>query len=378
MTVATFLKNHFSLLLVLALIIIILIVSWSYIAVVIFAASLAVVGIPLYRKLHRKLPAPFSSFIVTTLISAIIAAIFTVIVLVLVSDSSTLAEMINSIVGFIGNLFGLPVGVDAGGSIVSTIINVLAPALPQFVVSAASVGVYVFIGCILFYSLLYLFLIFGERICADLWSIIPEQSRPNVGLMAGRTKDILFSIYIVNFIMALITFGLAVPFFLLLGYGHVIFYSVLCGLFALIPVLGPLMIIIFVALYALSIGDWFGLILTMTMGYFLTCILTDFFLRPKLTARRVKIRPMLMFIGFFGGAAVMGLLGFVLGPVLLVLGIAAYEIFFKEMRQVKKEIDTAGAEPAVSEKSAVAAVSEPAASVNVPEAPQQLSGSEEK
>ncbi|MDO5846743.1 MAG: AI-2E family transporter [Methanocorpusculum sp.] len=349
MTVATFLKNHFSLLLVLALIIIILIVSWSYIAVVIFAASLAVVGIPLYRKLHRKLPAPFSSFIVTTLISAIIAAIFMVIVLVLVSDSGTLSEMINSIVAFIGHLFGFPIGVDAGGSIVSTILNVLAPALPEFVVSAASVGVYVCIGCILFYALLYLFLIFGEKICADLWSIIPEQSRPNVGLMAGRTKDILFSLYIVNFIMALITFGLAVPFFLLLGYGHVIFYSVLCGLFALIPVLGPLMIIIFVALYALSIGDWFGLILTMTMGYFLTCILTDFFLRPKLTARRVKIRPMLMFIGFFGGAAVMGLLGFVLGPVLLVLGIAAYEIFFKEMRQVKKEIDTAGdAHPAAS------------------------------
>ena len=378
MTVATFLKNHFSLLLVLALIIIILIVSWSYIAVVIFAASLAVVGIPLYRKLHRKLPAPFSSFIVTTLISAIIAAIFMVILLVLVSDSSTLAEMINSIVGFIGNLFGLPVGEGAGGSIVSTVLNVLSPALPEFVVSAASVGVYVFIGCILFYALLYLFLIFGERICADLWSIIPEQSRPNVGLMAGRTKDILFSLYIVNFIMALITFGLAIPFFLLLGYGHVIFYSVLCGLFALIPVLGPLMIIIFVALYALSIGDWFGLILTMTMGYFLTCILTDFFLRPKLTARRVKIRPMLMFIGFFGGAAVMGLLGFVLGPVLLVLGIAAYEIFFKEMRQVKKEIDSSGAGPAVSERSAAAAVSEPAASVNVPEAPQQISGSEEK
>lgn len=349
MTVAAFLKNHFSLILVLALIIIILIVSWSYIAVAIFAASLAVVGMPLYRRLHRKLPAPFSSFIVTTLISAIIAAIFMIILLVLVSDSGTISEMINSIVAFIGNVFNLPVGADAGGSIVSTLLGVLSPALPEFVVSAASVGVYAFIGCILFYAMLYLFLIFGEKICADLWSIIPEQSRPNVGLMAGRTKDILFSLYIVNFVVALITFALAVPFFFLLGYGHVTFYSVLCGLFALVPALGPLMIIIFVAVYAFSIGDWFGLILTMTMGYFLTCILTDFFLSPKLTAKRVKIRPMLMFIGFFGGAAVMGLLGFVLGPVLLVLGIAAYEIFFKEMRLVKKEIDTAGAaHPAAS------------------------------
>jgi len=49
----------------------------------------------------------------------------------------------------------------------------------------------------------------------------------------------------------------------------------------------------------------------------------------------VKIRPMLMFVGFFGGAMAMGLLGFVLGPVLLILGITAYEIFIKEGRKKK-------------------------------------------
>jgi len=33
----------------------------------------------------------------------------------------------------------------------------------------------------------------------------------------------------------------------------------------------------------------------------------------------------------------MGLLGFVLGPVLLILGITAYEIFIKEARKKKAE-----------------------------------------
>lgn len=341
MGLAAFLKNHLSLLIVIALLIIILIVSWKYVAVIIIAASLAVVGMPLYKKLHKKLPAPLSSGIVTTLICAIIAAILILIVVVLVSDSGTLAEMLNRIVTFIANIFSIETSENVGTTIIDTIMTTLSPALPSIAVSAASGAAFLFVGCVLFYAVLYLFFIFGEKIWADIWSIIPEQSRPNVGLMAARTKDILFSLYIVNFIMALITFGLAIPFFLLLGYGHVIFYSTLCGLFALIPVLGPLMVIIFVALFALSIGDWYGLILTATMGYFLTCILTDFFLRPKLTARRVKIRPMLMFVGFFGGAAVMGLLGFVLGPVLLILGTTGYEIFFKEMRTVKTEIDSA-------------------------------------
>ena len=74
-----------------------------------------------------------------------------------------------------------------------------------------------------------------------------------------------------------------------------------------------------------------------TLGYFLTCVLTDLIIRPKLTGKRVKIRPMLMFVGFFGGAMAMGLLGFVLGPVLLILGITAYEVLIKEARKKKAE-----------------------------------------
>ena len=49
----------------------------------------------------------------------------------------------------------------------------------------------------------------------------------------------------------------------------------------------------------------------------------------------------MLMIGFFGGAMAMGLLGFVLGPVLLILGITAYEIFIKEGRK-KKETEGSG------------------------------------
>ena len=101
--------------------------------------------------------------------------------------------------------------------------------------------------------------------------------------------------------------------------------------------LATLLVIIFVGIYALCLGDIRGVILIATVGYFLTCVLTDLIIRPKLTGQRVKIRPMLMFVGFFGGAMAMGLLGFILGPVLLILGITAYEIFIKEGRKKKEK-----------------------------------------
>jgi predicted PurR-regulated permease PerM len=153
--------------------------------------------------------------------------------------------------------------------------------------------------------------------------------------MTSKTKDTLYSLYIVHVIISMLTFFLAYGFFLILGYGHEMFYAMLCAVFALIPFLGPVLILMFVGLYALCISDWYGAILISTVGYFFICVMTDMILRPKLIGKRIQIRPILMFLGFFGGAMTMGLLGFVLGPVLLVLGITGYEIFFKEMRQMK-------------------------------------------
>lgn len=214
-------------------------------------------------------------------------------------------------------------------------------AFPKVVISVAElVPAIIIIDVILFFALLYCFIILGDRIWHDIWSVLPEHSKESVGLMAGKTKDILYSLYIVHVFIAVLTFFLAYPFFLLLGYGHELFYATLCAVFTLIPFLGLIMVLIFVGLYSLSIGEWRGVLLICTVGYFLLCVVTDMILRPKLTGKKVQIRPMLMFFGFFGGAMIMGLIGFILGPVLLVLGITGYEIFIKEAKSMKEAADS--------------------------------------
>ncbi len=89
------------------------------------------------------------------------------------------------------------------------------------------------------------------------------------------------------------------------------------------------MIIIFIGLYYLTLDDWYKLIIIVTVGYFLTCVLIDLILRPRLTAKFEKIRPMLMFIRLFGDAAVIGILGLVLGPVLPVRDMTEHEILLQ-------------------------------------------------
>lgn len=340
MGLAYFLKNHTTLVLLAIFIIIVAIISWKFLGVVIIAASLAVVGMPLYKRLKAKLPASLSAIIVTVLICAIIAAILTSVAVILSQNITTLGLMFESIGMWFAHIFNIEFEIGAGFDLAEAISSMLTP---EIALSAISLTTFIIISCILFFAVLYLFFIFGEKIVKDIISVIPEQSLPSMLLMGKKTKEILFALYIVHVLIALITFAVAIPYGMVMGleFSNVLFIATLCGIFALIPVVGPIIVIIFVGLYCISIEDWYGLVITVTLGYFLTCILTDMILRPRLTAKSVKIRPMLMFIGFFGGAAVMGLIGFVLGPVILVIAMTGYEVFFKEMRGVKKEIDSA-------------------------------------
>ncbi|HJJ35818.1 MAG TPA: AI-2E family transporter [Methanocorpusculum sp.] len=340
MGLAYFLKNHTILVFLAILLIALTIISWKYLGIAIIAASLAVIGMPIHRKLRTKVPLPLSAALVTILICGIIVAILATIVVVLINNMGTLATMIDSILDWISSIFHITIPIGTGAELVNTLFSSISP---QMAMSAISFGTFIVVSAILFFAILYLFFIFGEKIVNDIKTIIPEKSRPSMLLMGQKTKSILFSLYVVHVFIAVVTFAVAIPYCLIAGFGFgmSMFLATLCGIFALIPVVGPIVIIVFIGLYCISIGDWYALIITVTVGYFLTCIVTDMFLRPKLTAKSVKIRPMLMFIGFFGGAAVLGVIGFVLGPVLLVISLTGYEVFFKEMRTVKQEVDSA-------------------------------------
>jgi predicted PurR-regulated permease PerM len=335
MNLSRYARDHFSLILIALIFLAILAVSWNYIFLFILALSVAVVIMPMHRKMIRKIPAGLSAGILTTLVLTVIIGVCVVIVVVISSDFEYFMSIFQTIITSVTNLLHLTDGSDFSLRVVEEVKTVILTLFPSFALGAAQMVPAFIIDIILFYALVYLSIIFGDRVWADFCGIVPESSRANISLMAKKTKDILFSIYIVHVFIAFLTFFLAYGFFLVLGYGHEIFFSTMCALFALIPVLGPLMVIIFVGVYALCLGDIRGVLLTATLGYFLTCVLTDLIIRPKLTGQRVKIRPMLMFVGFFGGAMAMGLLGFVLGPVLLILGITGYEIFIKEAGKKK-------------------------------------------
>jgi predicted PurR-regulated permease PerM len=81
-----------------------------------------------------------------------------------------------------------------------------------------------------------------------------------------------------------------------------------------------------VGIILLFLGSIWQGILVLIMGAIIVSSI-DNILRPKLIEGRTSLHPLLVFLSTLGGLAVFGPLGFVIGPVIIVLLLAFLEIY---------------------------------------------------
>jgi predicted PurR-regulated permease PerM len=165
---------------------------------------------------------------------------------------------------------------------------------------------------------LFILLYRGMAIWTALLGRLPAAAVPYVDRLARVSVDTLYAIYVVQLAISALTFFISIPVFLLLGYGDVLFYSFLSAFCEFIPVFGSSVAFIVVGAYAFALGDIRGVFILFFLGWFCVSALPEIFFRPVLMGRRVRIHPVVMFVGFIGGIITLGLAGFVLGPLALV------------------------------------------------------------
>jgi predicted PurR-regulated permease PerM len=120
---------------------------------------------------------------------------------------------------------------------------------------------------------------------------------------------------------AVIAFALALPFFYLIGVDDPFLFATLIGIATLIPLFGSQIMLLLFALYFISTGDFRNAILTLVIGYPLLSAWLDFYYRPVVMGQRVAIPPVMMMIGILAGVPFMGIVGFIIGPVLIALAV---------------------------------------------------------
>lgn len=98
--------------------------------------------------------------------------------------------------------------------------------------------------------------------------------------------------------------------------------------FAVIPFLGAGIVGFPFALYYFIVGDTTaGIILVIS---FVVISLLDNYLRPLIVGHNVQMHALLIFFATIGGIMTFGLIGFIVGPIIMALFVALWQIYALE------------------------------------------------
>ncbi len=309
---------------------------WQLIGVIILAGTLAVVLLPIHRLFIRVVNPAVSSFLIATLVVLVVTSAIGFTISIFYSHADYIQNIINTILEWVTAL-GATGTVSIGQSELNEWILLQLDGLSAWTTSLIYQAPMLLVQIVVFLMALMAFLYKGDEIYTEIVESLPGRLSEGVQEISTTAVGTLYAIYVVHVITAVITFILAIPFFYFLGYDYVLFYATIAGLFQLVPILGPSLLMIFLAIYAISIGDLRSAALIAVIGYPIVCAVPDLIFRPLIMGMRAKLNPLLMWIGFFGGLAVMGLIGFILGPLFIALVVSGYVVLIRELRRAKGE-----------------------------------------
>ncbi|GAA0668136.1 AI-2E family transporter [Rheinheimera tangshanensis] len=138
-----------------------------------------------------------------------------------------------------------------------------------------------------------------------------------------------------NLVVAIVQGALGGLIFWLLGLPAPILWGVVMAFLSLLPAVGAALVWLPVSLYWYATGDW--VIATILVAYGALVIgLADNILRPLLVGRDTKLPDYLVLFSTLGGITLMGINGFVLGPMVAALFLVFWQIFIDEFQRPHK------------------------------------------
>ncbi|MEH7881783.1 AI-2E family transporter [Rhizobium laguerreae] len=132
-----------------------------------------------------------------------------------------------------------------------------------------------------------------------------------------------------NIIIAIIQGSIGGIAFWALGVEPALLWGVLMSFLSLLPAVGAALIWVPTAIYLALAGFWVKAIVLVAVGA-LVIGLVDNLLRPSLVGRETKLPDYVVLISTIGGISLVGVNGFVIGPLIAALFIAAWGIFVEE------------------------------------------------
>ncbi len=135
-----------------------------------------------------------------------------------------------------------------------------------------------------------------------------------------------------NLVVALVQGLLGGLIFWILGLPAPLLWGVIMAVLSLIPAVGAGLVWLPAAIYLYAIGEWIPATVLIAYGV-LIIGLADNVLRPILVGRDTKLPDWMVLLSTLGGIMMVGINGFIVGPLIAVLFVAFWQIFSREFNE---------------------------------------------
>ncbi|MBW2963506.1 AI-2E family transporter, partial [Candidatus Woesearchaeota archaeon] len=151
-----------------------------------------------------------------------------------------------------------------------------------------------------------------------------------------RLKDVMHAVVYGNIIVALIQGAVGGLSFWFFGVSSPLLWGVIMAVLSFAPYVGTAMIWIPASLFFVFDGVSNNETLLVWKGIGIALVnlvaggVADNILKPKIIGRRSSVHPALILIGIFGGISLLGVAGFIIGPVVLALTATLIDLYISK------------------------------------------------
>ena len=344
------LENKFFLLLLLTVTLAFMCILWPFYGAVFWGAIFAMMFNPLFLRLLTWWPGRRTGAAMATVGIILLLVIFPLVLIVasLVQEAAALFQTMQSGQLNVGVYFqqvyaALPVwalgllerfGLGSTGLILERLATSLTKGSQFLATQALSIGQNTFDFVVSFFVMLYvLFFLLrdGAALSRRIEKAVPLEDDIRHAL-AGKFVTVIRATVKGNVVVAALQGALGGLTFWLLGIHAPVLWGTLMAFLSLLPAVGAALVWGPVAIYFVLTGAlWKGLLLT-AVGV-LVIGLVDNILRTALVGKDTRMPDYVVLVSTLGGMALFGLNGFVIGPVVAAIFMAAWDLF-SQARQV--------------------------------------------
>jgi predicted PurR-regulated permease PerM len=314
---------------------------WSLLLAVVIAAILAGLTSPLYKRVLRMVGGRKAIASAVTLVIVILVVVLPLLVLIdiVTSQAVEVGREITPQVDQVLERMSEPGGpfdrvplwdkIEPYREQITLKLGEAAEAVGGFLVSslsaAAQGAVHFFFGLFIMLYSLFFFLMNGRDTLDAAIRLIPLRPSDSQ-LLLDKFVTVSRATMKGTLVIGIVQGGLAGAAFAVVGIGGAVFWGTVMAVLSVLPGIGTALVWVPAVAYLLAVGR-FGA----AAGLFLWCAIVvgsaDNVLRPRLVGKDTEMPDLLVMLSTFGGLALFGAVGLVLGPVIAALFLAVAHIY---------------------------------------------------